>query len=89
MGIIFKAPAFLIWIVCGFWSAFVCFGIVQKLLGTIAAVISLIFAPALLGLAPLYSGFFQGDWFPFLLTYGAGFGASILFAIGSSIDGDH
>jgi len=87
MGMIFKAPAFLIWIVCGFWGLIICFGIVQKALGTIVAVISLVLAPALLGLAPWYSGFFLGEWFPLLLTYGGGIVAYILFAIGSAIDG--
>lgn len=88
MGFIFKAPAVLIWIVCGVWGVFICFAIVQKALGTIVAIISLILVPTLLGLAPLYSGFVLGDWFPFLLTYGGGIGATILFAIGSAIDGD-
>jgi hypothetical protein len=88
MGMIFKGPAFLIWLVCGLWSLFICFGIVQTALGTIIAVISLFLAPALIGLAPLYSGFFLGDWFPLLLTYGGGIGAAILFGLGSAIDGD-
>ncbi len=60
----------------------------SKGLGTIVGVISIFLAPALLGLAPWYSGFALGDWFPLLLTYGGGIGASILFAIGSAIDGD-
>jgi hypothetical protein len=88
VGIIFKGPAVLIWIVCGLWGTFICFAIVQSTLGTIVAIISLVVAPALLALAPLYSGLFLGDWFPLLLTYGGGIGASILFAIGSAIDGD-
>ena len=88
MGTIFKAPAVLIWIVCGFWGLYICFAIVQNVLGTVVAVMSIFLAPALLSLAPWYSGFALGDWFPLLLTYGGGIGGSFLFAIGSAIDGD-
>jgi hypothetical protein len=88
MGLIFKAPAFLIWVVSGIWGLFICFGIVQNALGTVIAVISVFLAPALLGLAPWYAGFFLKDWFPLLLTYGGGLVAYILFAIGSAIDRD-
>jgi len=89
MGIILKAPAFLIWVVSGVWGLFICFGIVQKAFGTIAAIISLVIAPALLGLAPWYSGLFLKDWFPLLLTYGGGIVAyALFFLIGSAIDND-
>ena len=88
MGLIFKAPAFLIYFVCGLWGLFICFELVQRLLGTAGALISLLFFPALLSLAPLYSGFSLGDWFPALLVYGGSIGASVIFAIGAVIDRD-
>ena len=87
MGMIFKAPAALLWIVCGVWGLFICFGIVKNAAGTVVAVISLFLAPALLGLAPWYAGLALGDWFPLLLTYGGGIVAYGLFAIGTAIDG--
>ena len=88
MGIIFKAPAYLIWCVAGLWGFFICFGIVQNTLGTVVAVISIFLAPFLLTLAPWYAGFALGEWFPLMLVYGGGIGATILFAIGAAIDGD-
>jgi hypothetical protein len=88
MGMVFKAPGMLIWLVCGLWGTFICFGIVQNALGTIAAVIGFFLFPALLGLAPLYAGFANGDWFPLLLVYGGSIGGVVLVGIGSAIDGD-
>ncbi len=87
MGIIFKAPAVFIYVIAGLWGLYISFGIIQAAAGTIVAFLGLFLAPVLLGLAPWYAGFVQGDWFPLLLVYGGGIGASILFAIGSSIDG--
>ncbi len=88
MGVIFKAPAFLIWSVSGFWGFFICFGIVQDALGTAVAVISLFFFPFLLVLAPWYAGLALGDWFPMVVTYGGGIAAFFLYGIGDTID-DH
>lgn len=88
MGIIFKAPAILIYIVCGLWGLIICFGIVSNAFGQVVAMLSLLLAPALLGLAPWYAGISQGDWFPLLLTYGGTLGASVLFGLGSMIDGN-
>jgi hypothetical protein len=65
---------------------FICFNIVQVAFGTVAAIIGFVLAPALLGLAPLYAGFVNGDWFPALLVYGSTIVASILFQIGVKID---
>lgn len=86
MGIIFKGPGVLIYIVAGIWGLFICFGIVQSALGTVVAFLSLVVAPFLLGLAPWYAGIAKGDWFPVLLVYGGGILGSILFAIGNAID---
>ena len=88
MGIIFKAPGYLIWLVCGLWGTFICFGIIQEAFGTILAVIGLFIFPALMGLAPFYAGFALGDWFPLMLVYGGSIGGLVLVGIGGAIDGD-
>ncbi len=87
MGIIFKAPAVLIFLICGLWSLSICFRIVEDTLGFLVAIFSLFVAPALIGIAPWYAGIIQGDWFPVVLTYGGGFLAYALFFIGGMIDG--
>ena len=86
IGIIFTAPAILIYIVAGLWGMYICVSIVQVAFGTVAAIVSFVLAPALLGLAPLYAGIVNGDWFPALLVYGSTIVASILFGIGVKID---
>lgn len=88
MGIIFTAPGILIYFVCGIWGLFITFGIVQNVLGTVIAIISLILAPALLALAPWYAGIAEGDWFPLMLIYGGSIGGTVLVSIGSAISGD-
>ena len=88
MGIVLKAPGFLIWFVCGIWGAFICFGIVQDALGTIVAVFGLFVFPALFSLAPIYAGIGLGDWFPLMLVYGGGIAGMVLFGIGAAIDGE-
>ena len=85
---IFKAPAVVIWVVCGFWGLFICYGIVSDNFGTIVAIISIVVAPFLLTLAPWYELIASGNWFPLALIYGGGVGASALFAIGATIDKD-
>lgn len=88
MGMIFKAPAFLIFFVSEIWGLVVCFDLIQQSLGTAGAAVSLLLFPAVLSLTPLYSGFSLGDWFPVLVVYGGAVGASIVFAIGAVIDRD-
>ena len=86
MGIIFTGPGMLIYFVCGIWGAITCFQIVAENFGNILAIISLILAPTLLGLAPWYAGLSHGDWFPLLLVYGGGIVGTVLVTIGSKID---
>jgi hypothetical protein len=86
MGIIFTGPGFLIYIVCGLWGTFICFQIIADNFGNIIAIISLIIAPALLGLAPWYAGISHGDWLPLALIYGGGILATALVTIGFKID---
>lgn len=88
MGMIFKAPGFLIWLVAGLWGLWICASIVYSIGGSILVIFSLLLAPFLLGLAPWYAGLALGDWYPLMLVYGGGFAGMILFGIGSAIDGD-
>jgi len=88
MGMIFKAPAFFIYFVSQILGLVICFDLIQESLATAGAVVSLLIFPAVLSLAPLYSGFSLGDWFPVLLVYGGTVASGILFAIGAVIDRD-
>ena len=69
MGIVFKAPAFVIFAVGGLWGLWVCLSLIHELGGFILTAVALFLAPFILYLAPWYAGFFKGDWFPVLLVY--------------------
>ena len=88
MGAIFKIPAFIICLVAGLWGFFLCLGIVVQNLGFIGGAIAFVLFPVTLVFAPWYEALAHSSWFPLLLVYGGGIGASILYSIGSSIDGD-
>ena len=64
------AIGYLIYVVCGLWGLFISFQIVASVFGEGIAFISLIVAPALLALAPLYALFSYGDWLPLAVVYG-------------------
>ena len=89
MGPLFYIPGGLVFIVCGIWGLILCFRIVQEVIGTIVAVLSLFLAPFLLGIAPWYQGIVNGDWMPLLLVWGGGIIGYILIAIGMWIDKWH
>ena len=88
MGIIFKAPGYLIYFVSGIWGLVICFEIIEDLLGFALAIASLFVFPVALTLAPWYAALVSGDWFPLALVYGGGIAATILVYIGMLIDGD-
>jgi len=88
MGLIFKIPAFIIYFVAGLWGFFICLGIVIDHLGFIGGAIAFLLAPFTLVFAPSYEALANSNWFPFILVYGGGIGASILYGIGSFIDKD-
>jgi len=88
MGAIFKVPAFIIYIVGGMWGFFISLGIVIDALGFIGGAIAFFFAPVALAFAPWYAAIADNNWFPVGLVYGGGLVASILYVIGSAIDGD-
>lgn len=88
MGLIFKIPAFIVYFVAGLWGFLICLGIVIDNLGFIGGAIAFFVAPFTLAFAPWYEAIANSNWFPLMLVYGGGIGASILYAIGSVIDRD-
>jgi putative effector of murein hydrolase LrgA (UPF0299 family) len=88
MGIIFKAPGFLLFFVAGLWGLMISLQIVYELGGFVLAGIAFLLLPALLSLAPWYAGLVQGDWFPVALVYGGGIAAYGLIALGALFDDD-
>lgn len=88
MGAIFKVPAAIVYFVVGLWGFFICVGIVVDNLGFIGGAVAFLVAPVTLVFAPWYEALASTNWFPVILVYGGGVGASILYAIGYAIDGD-
>ena len=88
MGLIFKIPAFLIYLVAGIWGFFICLGIVVDQLGFIGGAVAFVIFPVTLSFAPWYAALADSNWFPLILVYGGGVGASVLYAIGAAIDRD-
>jgi hypothetical protein len=88
MGVVFKDPAIIIFVVAGFWGLFISLGIVTDQLGFIGGAIAFFLAPFTLTFAPWYAAIADNNWFPVMLVYGAGIAAYTLHAIGSAIDGD-
>jgi len=88
MGLIFKIPGGIVCVVAGLWGLFISMGIVTDHLGFIGGTISFFLFPVTLAFAPWYEAIAHSNWFPVLLVYGGGIGSTILFAIGSAIDGD-
>lgn len=73
---------YLIYIVCGLWGLFISFQIVASVFGEGIAFLSLVVAPALLAVAPLYALFSYGDWFPLAVVYGGTIVGGIFVTIG-------
>jgi hypothetical protein len=88
MGLVFKILAFVIYFVAGLWGFFISLGIVVDHLGPIVGAIAVILAPVTLGFTPWYEAIANSNWFLVILVYGGGIGATILYFIGSAIDGD-
>lgn len=87
MGALFKFPAYIVYLVGGLWGFFISLKIVFANLGFIGGAIAFFLAPFTLALAPWYEVFVHSNWFPVILVYGSGVFATILYTIGSSIDG--
>jgi hypothetical protein len=87
MGLIFKIPGMIIYIIAGLWGLILCLGIISDNLGYIAGAIALLLLPATLTLAPWYEALANANWYPLVVVYGGGLTGSILFALGTAIDG--
>jgi hypothetical protein len=88
MGMIFKVPAVVIYVLGGLWGLFICMGIIYNTLGFFGSVIAFFVLPFTLYLAPWYAGFAQGNWQPVLVIYGSSVAAFVLFMLGSMFDKD-
>lgn len=88
MGVIFKVPAFVIYFVGGIWGFFVSLGIVTDELGFLGGALAFFLAPFALAFAPWYAAIADNNWFLVGLIYGGGIAASVLYGIGSAIDGE-
>tara|TARA_B100000965_G_C18892368_1_gene456652 strand:+ start:54 stop:362 length:309 start_codon:yes stop_codon:yes gene_type:complete len=74
---IFRALALALWvlgilvgIVMGLTALFLSFQLVSAIFGPVIAFLSLVVAPALLAVAPLYALFAYGDWTLMFFSYG-------------------
>ncbi|MFZ5862071.1 MAG: hypothetical protein ACOYXR_04395 [Nitrospirota bacterium] len=88
MGIIFKTPAVIIFVVAGLWGFFISLDIAIDNLGFLGGIISFFLWPVTLAFAPWYEALAHGNWFPCLLVYGSGIAGGVLHAIGAAIDKD-
>jgi hypothetical protein len=81
MSAILKVTSFLLFIFASLYGLILCFGIVQYVFGTFIAFLSIFLLPFLLGLAPWYALFANGDFIPLLVVYGGGIPAGILYMV--------
>ncbi len=88
MGVIFKVPACIIYVIGGVWGLNVCLDIIVDKFGAIGSFIAFFLLPIAMYFAPWYAAFANGDWLPVSLVYGTSVGAAVLYAIGSAIDRD-
>ena len=86
MARIMRVTAYLLFAFAGLYGMALCFGLVADVFGSVIAFISLIFFPILLGIAPWYALFANGDFIPLLVTYGGGIPAFALFAMAEKFD---
>ena len=88
MGILFKVPAYCVYTIAGVWGFFISLKIVFANLGFIGGAIAFMLAPFTLTVAPWYEAIAHSNWFPVMLVYGGGLCATVLYVVGSAIDGD-
>lgn len=88
MGMLFKVPAIILWLLGGLWGLFICLGIIYDSFGFFGALIAFFVLPFTLYLAPWYSAFADGNWQPVIVIYGTTVAAMVLMFIGTMIDGD-
>lgn len=86
MSGILKITAILLFLFAGLYGLMLCFSIVQQIFGTFVAYLSIVLLPFLLGLAPWYALFANGDFIPLLVVYGGGIPATILYLLSEKFE---
>ena len=88
IGTLLKGAGYFAWVVFGIWGFVLCLAIVNQAAGFWGVVAGVFILPVTFAAAPWYAGVAWGNWFPLLICYGGGIGATILVAIGSTVAGD-
>jgi len=83
---ILKITAILLFLFAGLYGLMLCFSIVQQIFGTFVAYLSIVLLPFLLGLAPWYALFANGDFIPLLVVYGGGIPATIIYVLSEKFE---
>lgn len=68
----------------GIWAVIVNLGVIYDALGILGVLIQLLLVPTIL-LVPIYAGFWLGDWFPALITYGGMVPPALVCLLGSAL----
>ena len=76
------------YVVFGIWGLIIILSIINHAAGFWGVVIGFFILPVTFVAAPWYALVAFGTWFPLLVVYGGGIGASIFFGLGSAIAGD-
>jgi hypothetical protein len=85
---IFAWLAVLVFIAGGLWSYLLIVNRAVDEFGFWGAVASIFGGPLTLFLIPFYLGIKYGEWFPFLLSYGAGITAAISWILSQLLKGE-
>ena len=81
MGAILRFLGIAVYFLGGLWGLFLCLGIVNAKAGFIGLVVAFFVLPVTLYVAPFYSGFADGDWFPLMVIYGSSIVGIVLFGL--------
>ena len=86
MGIVFKAPAIIVYIAGGLWGLLLIWNYLTDQIGTFLTVMSFFILPIVFYLVPFYAGFVDGYWLPLWVNWGALIIAGTLFFIGEAVE---
>jgi len=87
IGKVFMALGGIVWVVCGLLGFIISLAIVNNVAGFWGVVIGFAIAPVTFAAAPWYALVQWGNWFPLLINYGGGICGTLLWGIGSLING--
>lgn len=89
VGRSFQVMGCIVWLGCGLATAVLIYGMIADAAGAWVAVVGFIFFPVLFGFAPLIQWLITGA-FPllFLILWLVGWGAMLVFHLGSRIKGE-